>query len=222
MRRRPLGRALVRPCTHASVPVQRLPDVDAYPPPLQFVSFPVPTSLHPNIPPTHFSTHTPFPPRLQFVEAALDSLTALASEDERLLRSMCLVGALPLVFRFVAPRWPASLRGAAARLLEALSVAGDDTLRCLVAAGGLKAMVLLVWDLHGARRPGATLKLSSGLSAVALRCLWRVLFAYEASLPLNSMCRLMAQAGLLPRLFAMLGEAVEVARASGASGHRHH
>ena len=43
----------------------------------------------------------------------------------------------------------------------------------------------------------------SSLTHIGLACIWRVLDAY-ALLPLNSMCRLLAQNGAVPRLFVVL------------------
>lgn len=41
------------------------------------------------------------------------------------------------------------------------------------------------------------------LTQSAVNCIWRVLESYS-SLPLNYLCRLLAQAGLVPKLFIVL------------------
>ena len=54
----------------------------------------------------------------------------------------------------------------------------------------------------------------SSLTHIGLACIWRVLDAY-ALLPLNSMCRLLAQNGAVPRLFVVLKQVGRGRRCAG-------
>jgi hypothetical protein len=49
----------------------------------------------------------------------------------------------------------------------------------------------------------------SSLTPTGLACIWRALEAHSA-LPINYTCRLLAQAGLVPRLFAVIRQAVSL------------
>ncbi|GAX73992.1 hypothetical protein CEUSTIGMA_g1442.t1 [Chlamydomonas eustigma] len=163
-------------------------------------------------------------------EGALDLIASLTRGDARLLRSLCLVGAVPAVCRFTAQTWSTHLRAKAAAFVQRLCLEGDDTLRMFIACQGLKYLVGLVGEIphspysstnHPSSVQNATafsqaLQEGSSLTHVGLACIWRVLDAYSL-LPLNSMCRLLAQGGLIPRLFQVLKQAIATAKLPYAS-----
>ncbi|GIL49282.1 hypothetical protein Vafri_5411 [Volvox africanus] len=135
------------------------------------------------------------------VEAVLDLMMALVRDDVRLLESLCLVGLVPTVARYTQQPYPVSLRLKAATFVHALCFQRDSTLQLFIAAGGLRQLCWMVAD-SVASEP-------SPLSHVAIQCLLQVLQCY-ATLPLNYICRILAQCGLVPRLYKLLKEAIAV------------
>lgn len=72
-------------------------------------------------------------------------------------------------------------------------------------AQGLRQLVCMVSDATGPSAPAVPEPGTPGLAGTqtAIACIWRLLETYS-SLPLNYLCRLLAQAGLVPRLFTVL------------------
>ena len=79
--------------------------------------------------PTHPTHPLPPQPPVQAVEAGLDLLGALVRDDDRLLESLCLVGAVPAVARFSQQPWPLPLRLRAAAFLHGLCFRCDTTMQ---------------------------------------------------------------------------------------------
>jgi hypothetical protein len=57
----------------------------------------------------------------------------------------------------------------------------------------------------------------SSVTPTGIACIWRALEAPSA-LPINYVCRLLAQAGLIPRLFAVVRQAVSLQARAAAAG----
>mmetsp|Transcript_5084 Transcript_5084/g.11041 ORF Transcript_5084/g.11041 Transcript_5084/m.11041 type:complete len:1296 (+) Transcript_5084:141-4028(+) len=163
------------------------------------------------------------------VEATIDLICSITREDLRLLESFCLVGMVPAVCRFTQPGWPLGLRARAASFIQQLCFTRDSTLHMFIACQGLKHLVGLVGDVPtpGTSAPSAASQSITpaafepgSLTHTGLLCIWRVLEAYS-SLPLNYICRMLAQSGLLPRLFLVLKQAISLQaklKANGVTG----
>ncbi|KAG2444433.1 hypothetical protein HXX76_001186 [Chlamydomonas incerta] len=148
------------------------------------------------------------------VEAGLDLLAALVRDDDRLLESLCLVGAVPAAARFSQQPWPLPLRLRAAAFVHGLCFRRDTTMQLFIAAGGLKQLCGMVAD--GVAGGGSGAAESLPLSHVAVQCLLQV-FQHYATLPLNYMCRIVAHCGLVPRLYALLRDLIEQRRRTAST-----
>ncbi|KAJ9512924.1 hypothetical protein QJQ45_029056 [Haematococcus lacustris] len=145
--------------------------------------------------------------RNQFADGALELLMALTKDDVLTLETVCLLGIGPAAARYALPPYPPSLRMRAACFLATLIEASHSTLTHFVACQGLKQLVAMVADTPLA--PGQVLPANCPegpglvLTQIAIRCIFLFLDRYSI-LPHNYLCRLLAQNGLVPRLFTVL------------------
>ncbi len=162
----------------------------------------------------------------------MNLVLSLTSTDPQLLRSFSLLGGVPAVCRFTQQTWPSGLRTLAASFVKQLCVDGDDTLRMFIACHGLKYLVGLVGEIPQSKEASAlhpssaaaaavwtqALQEGSSLTHVGLACIWRVVDRY-ALLTLSGKCRLLAQNGVVPRLFQVLKQAIAAAKFSTTAAH---
>ena len=140
--------------------------------------------------------------------AALALANAAVAGDARCLEAGAALGLAPAVGRYAAPGWPRPLRAQAAAFLHALVHAGLPTARVLVACQGLPYLAALV---------DPDLSDGGALTAAGLACVWRLLELHGRG-ALNSLCRLLAAAGLGPRLVGALGAAAAALGPPAAAG----
>ncbi|KAK9823005.1 hypothetical protein WJX81_005420 [Elliptochloris bilobata] len=128
---------------------------------------------------------------------ALELANAACAGDVRCLEAGAALGLVPAVGRYALPAWPRALREQAVRFVHALCHAGLPLARVLVACQGMPVLAAMVED-----------DLSDGgaMTRAGLACTWRLLELHGPP-ALNSLCRLLAAAGLAPRLVAALGAA---------------
>jgi hypothetical protein len=94
------------------------------------------------------------------------------------------------------------LRKKAAGFVVQLCFAKETTLQMFIACGGLRCLVVMVQD---------NLQDCNTLTPVAVACIWQVLETYGA-LPINYICRIFAAAGLIPRLYAVIKQLINISR----------
>mmetsp|Transcript_24751 Transcript_24751/g.62835 ORF Transcript_24751/g.62835 Transcript_24751/m.62835 type:complete len:1266 (-) Transcript_24751:519-4316(-) len=149
----------------------------------------------------------------KYGELALELIALLTHGDDRLLESLCLVGMVPAACRYTLPPFPASVRMRAAQFAAQLVFLSESTLHIFVACQGLRHIVAMVADTTSpsvaAQQQQQQAADSPGLAItqIGMTCIWRLLESY-GSLPLNYLCRILAQAGLVPRIFVVLKQTI--------------
>eukprot|EP00798_Chlamydomonas_sp_ICE-L_P022122 gene22122-29182_t len=158
------------------------------------------------------------------VSSALDLVASLTKNDVRLLECLCLVGLLPAACAYTAPNWSGDIRLKAAGFVQQLCFTQQSTLHMFIACQGIRHLVKMVGDgtsasesTPGAAAPSSSPLMYGRLTYQGLQCIWRVLEAY-ASLPLNYKCRMLAQAGIVPRLFLVLKQVILQLQQRSAAG----
>eukprot|EP00879_Flechtneria_rotunda_P014509 GHRR01015161.1.p1 GENE.GHRR01015161.1~~GHRR01015161.1.p1 ORF type:complete len:455 (+),score=199.03 GHRR01015161.1:132-1367(+) len=94
------------------------------------------------------------------------------------------------------------LRCKASGFVAQLCFARETTLQMFIACGGLRCLVAMVQD---------NLPDPATLTLTAVACIWQVLETYGA-LPINYICRIFTNAGLVQRLYAVIKQLVSLGR----------
>ncbi|CAG9463221.1 unnamed protein product [Pedinophyceae sp. YPF-701] len=149
----------------------------------------------------------------ELADVTMDIVNTLVSNDADVMSLMLLHGAAPQVLALASPGHRSlAVLSRVAVFLYAMCTLSPGSLRQLLCAGGVPVLVRMLG--HGAVEDPA-------YAQRLLGCVWEVLERSEPIM-LNSMCRIMARAGLVPRLFELVTGTTEAlhdlnaARARGA------
>lgn len=151
---------------------------------------------------------------VKLLEPALELAVAFTQGDTRILESICFTGMVPAIARYSQSPYSPHLRVPAAAFIHQLCFAKDTTLQMFIACRGLKYLVGMLND-NPADPPALTF--------TSMACIWRVFDTFRV-LPLAYVCRILAQHGLVQRLYAILKQlyASSYARNNAGAASWHH
>jgi len=152
---------------------------------------------------------------VKVVQAGLELVNAVASNDVAVMESLSLIGMVPAVARFAESDSSTPVREQAALFIHQLCLAAPQTQQMLIACSGLPLLVRLVEVDYKAHR---------GLVRRGVSCIWHILESHGPGGSLNDFCRLLAHHGLAERLVLSLSSASQESRsaiglAGGSANH---
>eukprot|EP01135_Chromosphaera_perkinsii_P007627 Nk52_evm83s914 gene=Nk52_evmTU83s914 len=104
--------------------------------------------------------------------------------------NFCMVGGIPAVMKFAAPKYTIDVRKEAALFIRQMCRTSSTTLQMFIACRGLKVLVDFLEENH---------RLFQELIFIAIEDIWNV-FEFQTSTPKNDFCRIFTKNGLLSRL----------------------